>query len=193
MADDFTMPPFPDERPKRERATDAGEPTGEAPPPRARRKPGRPAKLETAKVPLDTLPKELMETAALAPLILTGAIAKRYTAIRAPDGSVLFEGVTLVYDAKAGEACTVAFKAWLASLDIQMTPLSALLLCYATAIVSAVPDAAAQYQTAQERIAGASKTAKPPEPQPVKSDTSEEKRDEPSTTSDKRSPRKHTA
>jgi hypothetical protein len=194
MSDDFSMPPFPDERKKREPTEPSDTPIGEAPAPRARRRPGRPAKSETAKVPLDTLPPELLETAALAPLIISAAIAKRYTVIRAPDGSVAFEGVTLTYDAKAGAACTLAFKAWLASLNLELTPLSALLLCYTTAIVSAVPDAAAQYQMAQERIANKTTKAETPPPPPSQpSQPSPEVKTDDSGPSHKRGVGKHSA
>jgi hypothetical protein len=115
------------------------EPTNSAPPPKPRRKQSKQSAVTS--VNLGSLPEEIVEIVAAAPLILTAGIIANRTAIRDANGKVVREGVQLSYDAGAMTATVAAFKAWLATLNIDLTPGYALLAMYAVTIASAIPQA----------------------------------------------------
>lgn len=142
----------------------AVEPSAAPPPkPRGKRRKGPAA----TSLDLGQLPDEIVEVVAIAPLILSGAIIKTVTTKKDANGKVVADGVTLTFDPGAAQATVAAFKNWLSTLDVEMTPGLALIACYVTTLASAMPDAVAQMQSRTE------KQSKPVEVANVKTDGNE--------------------
>ena len=84
------------------------------------------------------MPQELVGFASILPLVLADQALQLAT--RKPG----IDAIRLEYSPEALAAVSVAFKAWLASLDMELTPGWALIAAYSMAITSAVPSAIAQ-------------------------------------------------
>lgn len=100
----------------------------ETPKPRGRPKGSKNgAKGKGSKLP--PMPEELTAMVAVMPLMLADEASKQLA------------GVSLKYTPESIKACQEAFKAWLASIDFDLTPGWALVAAYTAAIVVAVPAA----------------------------------------------------
>ena len=116
-----------------------------APKKRGKKKPEKAAKKEDVpKVNIAELPPDLIEVIAVAPIIIAAAATKTLTTQKDAQGNVTIEGITLRPSSQALAAIPPAFKAWLATLDVELTPGVMLLTCYAMALTTALPDVMVQ-------------------------------------------------
>ena len=120
-----------------------------APPPRA--KPAAPNAAPKVSINLGMMPPAIIEVAATAPCLLVAKVWEAKTQKLDVDGDIARPGVKLRYDADAMRATCDAFRVWLASLNIETSPIGALLLCYAVTIGSAMPDAIEQTRALKQR------------------------------------------
>lgn len=128
-------------------------PQAEAPPIRVKRRYTRRAQAQN--VNMGELPPEVIAVISQAPLILSGMAIKVATRKTDAQTGLRFEGVQLHFDRDSIDAVGPAFKAWLASIDIAMSPGWALLVLYSMALTSAAPDAFAQIAEFNARVESA--------------------------------------
>lgn len=95
----------------------------------------------TEKVELAAMPDEIIEILAIGPLLLGAMAAKQFT------------GYDLQYSNDALKACVPAFKIWLNSIDVELTPGVALLACYSLAISTTIPGIMAQIAEKESKAA----------------------------------------
>jgi hypothetical protein len=132
-----------------------------APAPKRKGRPkGTAGKKAVETVKLDTLPPEILEVVALAPMLLTMVAVKQLTTEKDRNGNIILDGIQLAPNAQAMAAVTPAFRAWLSTLDFELTPGFALLAVYATALASAMPDAMVQLTERAEKESRRHETAK---------------------------------
>ena len=100
------------------------------------------------------LPDELVAVLATAPLIIGGQVVM----------AVSHGQIIMHFPSESRDVVIPAFKAWLASIDVELSPGWALLLAYALAFALAMPDSVAQGRAAKPQAPQAQPQAPQSEP-----------------------------
>lgn len=127
----------------------AGETTGAPPPRRGRPKGSKNAKKSKAN-PFANVPPEVAEQLAMLPLIALSEVSKATA------------GVPLRYSEPSLKVCADSLRCYLASVDFDLTPGWALSIAYLSAVITAIPGAAAEYAAFEEAKAKNAKAVSAP-------------------------------